>query len=111
MDALIGKAFYEDEGKEGASFPDAIVKLDNRLCPVSGVGGTGNEKFVIDKTAAVNCTAGACSIGDGFKLQYNAVEFRVCCMSCAKLFAEKPATFLPNLEAYITTAIGGIEKG
>lgn len=98
---------------DGTQIPygDVALKLENTFCPVSGVGAAALDtdrllEMSFDPSFAKNCKAGACAVGDGFKLNYNAMEFGVCCPSCAKMFGENPEKFLPNLRREVERVLG-----
>lgn len=79
------------------AYPGPVVALDITFCPVSGVGAIRGEMKVVDKALATNCTAGGCSIGDGFELTYNGMQTKFCCPTCRDTFAKQPEKFLPNI--------------
>ena len=54
-------------------------------------------KLNLDKVFAVNCNAGACSVGDGASVNYNAAKISVCCAACGKRLLEDPERFLGNV--------------
>ena len=108
---LYTSAYLRQPDGTQVSYGDAALKLGNTFCPVSGVGAASLDmdrllEMSFDPSFAKNCKAGACGVGDGFKVNYNAVEIGACCPSCAKMFGENPEKFLPNLGREIETALG-----
>lgn len=97
--------------KDGSVLPYGSTRLavNNSMCPVSGVGATAaalrNPLLEFNAAAAKNCTAGACSVGDGYKVNYNAISMNVCCSSCAKKFGDAPAKHIRNIWKDVDAAL------
>ena len=96
---------------DGSALPYGSTRLvvNNSMCPVSGVGATAaglrNPLLEFDAAAAKNCTAGSCSVGDGYKANYNAISMNVCCPSCAKKFGNAPANHIRNIWKDVDAAL------
>ncbi|MEK7794684.1 MAG: hypothetical protein AAB353_09145 [Candidatus Hydrogenedentota bacterium] len=98
-------------GSEDAEITQAVLELKNTFCPVSGVGAKEGQELAIDPTMATNCTAGGCSVGDGFGLTYNGIRIRTCCPSCGKMFAKTPEKFTVNLQELFAAATRPAKSG
>lgn len=105
LKALYEKAYLTRDDGTFASYGTTRLKLGNKFCPVSGVGNFAGRKLTLNDMMATNCTAGGCSLGDGFKANYNAVEIGACCPSCIKMLVEKPELFLSNLKPEIEAVL------
>ncbi len=106
---LYEQAFLRRADGIFAAYGSARLALDNKFCPVSGVGVTDDRTLSLDKAMATNCTAGSCSLGDGFKANYNAVEIGACCPSCIKMMAAAPDKFLANLGPEMDAAFAKLQ--
>ena len=107
---LYEQAFLRRADGTFATYGSARLALDNKFCPVSGVGVTDDRTLSLDKAMATNCTAGSCSLGDGFKANYNAVEIGACCPSCIKMMAAAPDKFLANLGPEMDAAFAKLHR-
>lgn len=107
---LYSRAYLTLKDGGQASYGETRIDGGNLFCPVSGVGGPADSKLNLDKVFAVNCNAGACSVGDGFSLNYNAAKISVCCVACGKRLLEDPERFLANVDEDILFALKALSK-
>lgn len=100
------KAFLTLPDDRQAPYGTVRQVLKNQICPVSGVGKKEEGRtYFFHPTLSANCTAGACSTADGYKLNFNAARINICCPTCGKTFAQEPDSFLPNIRADIEGAV------
>jgi len=103
---LYERVYLTLPGGDHVSYGEARLAIDNKVCAVSGVGAAPGRKGNFDTDMSVNCTAGGCSLGDGFKVNFNGASVGVCCPTCRKEIVARPSRFLPNIEPEIVAAFG-----
>jgi len=103
------RAYLAQPDGTTAKYGTTRLSVKNSMCPVSGVGATTQAKrnplLEFHAVLSVNCTAGSCAVGDGYTVNYNAIQMNTCCPSCAKAFGEAPEKHIRNVWSDVEAAL------